>query len=330
MSKLPSFLTYSSDTQPGLSRIVRGKGFSYHTVDGAKVEDAPTLARIAGLGLPPAYREVWICATDHGHLQATGRDEAGRKQYRYHEKWRDWRDRLKYAALTDFGAALPALRARVRRDLGRESPDKAFVCAALVRLIDRASLRVGSQDYTDSNGSFGATTLLSRHVKITDGGVKLDYKAKGGKRVRKQLSDRKLHQVLQAIDDLPGREMFCWLDEDGEARGIDSADVNAYLAETLEGDFTAKSFRTWRGSVEAFAHACEAVDAGEAVTIKAMSERAAEALHNTAAICRSSYIHPDIVALGETEAPGKAIKACRGERLDGLRVAEAEMLSFLG
>jgi len=329
MSALPSFLTHSSDKEPGIARRVRGKGFSYHAHDGTKVDCDATLERIGTLGIPPAWREVWICTKEHGHLQATGLDERERKQYRYHPDWRVWRDRLKYAALPDFGRELPSLRARVSRDLGREQPDKAFVCAALVRLIDRASLRMGSPDYTDDNGSYGATTLLAKHVRMTDKGVKLNFVAKGGKRVRKQISDRKLHQVLQAIDDLPGREMFTWLDDDGEARRVDSADVNAYLSEALDGDYTAKSFRTWRGSVEAFAEACATEDV---LSVKAMSERAAIALHNTPAICRSSYIHPDIIALAEMEPKARIARLAKveGERVRGLRVAEAELLAFLG
>ena len=328
MAYMPDFLTHSRDSDPGISRRVRGRGFSYHHPDGTTVTCEGTRARIDALGLPPAWTDVWICAHEHGHLQATGRDARERKQYRYHELWRAHRDRLKYASLPAFGEALPALRQRVYRDLRRERPDRDFVCAALVRLIDRAALRVGNPEYADRNGSFGATTLRTRHVRLGEEDIRLDFRAKGGKRVRRRVGDRTLHRVLGRIDDLPGRELFRYVDEDGEVRSLDSSDVNAYLGQTLDDDFTAKTFRTWRGTVEAFAEACEAPEP----SIKGMCERAAAALHNTPAICRSSYIHPDVIALAEMDADAReaALEGPKAERRDGLRKAEAGLLAFLG
>ena len=327
MSAMPSFLVHVSDTEPGIKRRVRGRGFSYHHPDGTNVECESTLTRIRGLGLPPAWREVWICAHDHGHIQATGRDARGRKQYRYHDSWRVYRDQLKYEGLAEFGAALPALRARVRRDLARNRPDKPFVCAALVRLLDQAALRVGSEAYARENGSFGATTLREKHVRLGKGKLNLDFTAKGGKRVRKQVRDRTLHRALERIGDLPGRELFHYIGEDGSRHGLDSADVNSYIHTTLP-HATAKTFRTWRGSVEAFAEARDT----PTPTIKALCERAADALHNTPAIARTSYIHPDVIALAEMDSEARAAKleAVEGTRRDGLRVDEAEFLALIG
>ena len=325
MAALPRILRFSSDTEPGITRRVRGKGFSYHDEAGKRLSCEKALARIQSLGIPPAWRDVWICASAHGHLQATGRDARDRKQYRYHPEWRAHRDALKFANLVEFGNALPALRARVARDLSREKTDKRFASAALVRLLDRASLRIGNPEYTRDNGSFGATTLRSKHMKLTDEGLKLTFTAKGGKRVRKQVNDRTLNRVLQAIDDLPGRRLFSYIDASGGIRDLDSADINAYLGD--EQDFTAKTFRTWRGTVEAFTEACESEDP----TLKSLSERAARALHNTPAICRSSYIHPKVVKLAEMDGRprAKAIGKVEGERRDGLRAREAELLAFI-
>lgn len=331
MAAIPSILTHSSDADPGLSRRKRGKGFSYHAMDGARVADPKVLERVKDLGIPPAWTDVWICAQAHGHLQATGFDDRGRKQYRYHPEWRAFRDRQKYAALAQFGEALPALRARVRRDLGRNQPDQRFVCAALVRLIDRTSLRVGNDEYARENGTYGATTLRMKHISLDDSELRLGFTAKGGKRVRKQVSDTTLHRALERIGDLPGRELFHYIDEAGERRGVDSSDVNAYIAETLDGEISAKTFRTWRGSVEAFAECRDLHASGQAPTLKALSERAAESLHNTPAICRSSYIHPAVIDLvdSSSERRGKALLRVRGTRRAGLRADEAEFLALL-
>ena len=326
MSAMPQILTCSSDAEPGICRRVRGKGFSFHNPDGSKVEDAKTLDRITTLAIPPAWRDVWICPQEHGHIQATGYDARDRKQYRYHDKWREHRDALKFASLSDFGDSLPALRQRVRRDLGRNRPDKDFVCAALVRLLDKAALRVGTDAYARENKTYGATTLRMKHLSLLDAGhIKLDFTAKGGKRVRKQITDRTLHRAMERIGDLKGYEVFHYLTEEGRRCGVDSGDVNAYLNETLDSDFSAKTFRTWHGTVAAFEEALEADD----LTIKAMCERASGVLHNTPAICRSSYIHPEIIKLAEDEARARRLSATEKARRSGLRVAEARLLAFL-
>lgn len=310
-----------------MSRHVRGRGYCCKLPNGNTVACERMRARIEALAIPPAWTNVWICTNPNGHLQATGRDDRDRKQYRYHTDWRIQRDLKKFEALADFGAALPRLRARVVRDLKRESADYDFVCAALVRLIDRTPLRVGTKAYAEENGTYGATTLRARHIDFKENGLRLDFKAKGGKRVRKQVSDRRLHQVLQRIDDLPGQTLFCCRTEAGDTRNIDSADINAYLGETLDGPHSAKTFRTWRGSVAAYAECSEATS----LTIKAMCERAARALHNTPAICRSSYIHPDLIALADMSAEKREtrLKGPKSNRVSRLRVNEAGLLAFL-
>ena len=304
MSALPSILRHSSPDEPGISRRRRGSGFSYHYHDGRCVRSKSVRARIDALGLPPAYSDVWICRDAQGHLQAVGTDEAGRRQYRYHTEWRAFRDRLKYSQLEDFGRALPRLRARVEADLLRNRPDADMVAAAIVRLIDSAALRIGSQQYAKANKTFGASTLRSRHMRMEGPLLRFRFKAKGGKIVRKQIKDRTLARVLERTDDMPGYQLFTYLDEDDEVRTLKSDAVNAYISDAAGlDDVSAKTFRTWHGSVAALAHIA---DAPEGVTIKAVSEAAAERLHNTPSIARTSYIHPDIIALAETDDDARA------------------------
>ena len=315
VSALPSILRHSSPDEDGLTRRRRGRGFSYHYSDGRPVKAKRTLERIASLGLPPAYRDVWICRDEHGHLQACGTDDAGRRQYRYHPEWRAFRDRLKFDQLEDFGRALPRLRRRVEADLRRNRPDRDQAAAALVRLLDDAAFRIGSDAYARDNKTFGATTLRSRHLKMDGDTLRFDFRAKGGKRVRTQIKDRTLARVLERVDDLRGWELFTYLDDADEVRRLRSHDVNDYIADTMGVDgVSAKTFRTWRGSVCALDCAWEA---GRDLTIKAMSERAAAVLHNTPAIARDSYIHPEVIGLAEMEAPA------RRERLDRLDLRRA-------
>jgi len=320
MSTLPKLLRYSSDAEPGYTRRRRGKGFSYHETDGAILDKPDVVARLNALGLPPAYQEVWICKDPFGHLQATGRDEKGRKQYRYHADWSAFRNRQKFDSLADFADTLPNIRAKVTRDLRREFPDQKYVCAAIVRLIDRGALRVGNRGYEGE--SFGASTLRTRHFKMTEHGFALDYKAKGGKRVRKTIRDKTLAKILDQIDDLPGRNLFQYINARGDVCRLDSADVNAYLPD----DFTTKTFRTWHGSVAAFNAAGE-----KNPTIKSLSEAASARLHNTPAICRSSYIHPDVIALAEiSEAERREkVRALSPPSRRGLKLAERKCLALI-
>ncbi|WP_371395332.1 DNA topoisomerase IB [Fretibacter rubidus] len=311
--KMPESLRYSRDNENGIIRIKNKAGFSYLHHDKTLIENPQTLERIGALGLPPAYRDVWICKDDSGHLQATGLDEKGRKQYRYHADWTDFRARQKFRQIVAFGTALPSIRRRITRDLRGDDANKNFVCAALLRLIDRAALRAGHASYNAT----GATTLKRRHISLASHGLRLDFTAKGGKRVRKTIKDRTLAKVLQEIDDLPGRDLFQYIGVDGEVYNLDSGDANAYLRD----DFTLKTFRTWHGSVAAFGHALN----DSKPTIKAMSEAAAERLHNTPAICRSSYIHPDIIDLSK----GHDTKSYKDQKTPGLRKTERLMLAYL-
>ena len=296
---LPHGLVYVSDESPGIARRRRGKGFSYVGAAGQPL-DAAERARVAKLGVPPAWEHVWICPDRAGHLQATGIDAAGRKQYLYHTDWSAWRSRSKYDGLAAFGASLARFRARVSRDLEGEAGDLDFSLAAIAILLDRLHLRVGSVAYTAQNRTYGATTLLRRHLDLDGGVLRLRYRAKGGKQVEHTLRDRRLHATFEAIDDLPGRQLFKWVDAEGTVHAIGSHHVNAYLAEhTRLAGASAKSFRTWAGTMAAFETARETKGR---LTVRAMAGAAAERLNNTPAIARSSYIHPAVLKLAEVDA----------------------------
>ncbi|WP_306150449.1 MULTISPECIES: DNA topoisomerase IB [unclassified Roseibium] len=323
-------LKYVSDQEPGITRIRRGRGFSYHLPGGDLLRDEEHLMRVRALGIPPAYSDVWFCLSADGHLQATGLDARGRKQYRYHADWLTFRDRTKFDQLLPFGNALPRIRNRVRTDLKGAADRERTVLAALCVLLDKAHLRVGNQVYADENGSFGATTLLKRHVRITGDRLQLSFTAKGGKRVRRSVKHATLSRQLEKISDLPGRQLFVWRGEDDRLRPVDSGRLNAYLADVSGLDITAKTFRTWAGSVAAFDLARQRVADGTRPSIKAMSEEAAAVLFNTPAICRSSYIHPAIVRLADPETAVDEdwfVSASGVEKR--LKKAESLMLDFL-
>lgn len=320
MSNLPDILRYSSDAEPGYMRELCGSDFSYCDVDGKLLSRGSEVDRIQSLGLPPAYQDVWICKDEFGHLQATGRDEKGRKQYRYHEKWRDFRDHQKFESLANFAEALPSIRSKISRDLRREKPDKIFVCAAIIRLIDKGALRMGNRGYEGE--SYGASTLRTRHVTVTADGLKLDFKAKGGKRVRKIIRDKTLAKTLDHIDDLPGRHLFQYVNEKGGVSRLDSSDVNAYLPDA----FTAKTFRTWHGTLAAFQAARK-----EKPTIKSLCEAAATRLHNTPAVCRSSYIHPKVITLAEITEPDRlaTLSSLTAPAKRGIKLEEQNCLKLI-
>lgn len=325
---LPHGLVYVDDTLPGIRRLRRGKGFSYRHDDGKAILPAEK-ARIAGLGIPPAYRNVWICADADGHIQATGFDERGRKQYRYHALWQSWRSEVKYAQLPAFGAALPTLRRRLARDLQADAGDLSFSLSALTMLIDRTYLRVGSEAYVRANRTFGATTLLSRHLSLQDDLVRLRFRAKGGKQITQTLRDKRLHRILQTIGDLPGKNLFVYIDSDGTVRPVTSGQVNAYIAEASGiAGATAKTFRTWGGSLAAFEVARKAEGR---LTVKQMANASAERLSNTPAICRSSYIHPKVLSLANIREVDRLalFGALRPDSVADLSAGEARMLAFL-
>ncbi|MGR9453721.1 DNA topoisomerase IB [Rhizobium leguminosarum] len=319
-------LVYVSDTEPGIRRRRKGKGFSYVMPDGTTLADELQRARICALGLPPAYENVWICLYENGHLQATGFDARGRKQYRYHKEWQSFRSAGKFHQLIEFGRALPRIRRTVLRHLDTGAEDVNGVLAALTTLLDEAHLRVGNQAYVRENGTYGATTLLKRHLKIVDGQIELKFRAKGGKRVQRSLKHPRLQKILEEIADLPGRQLFVWKDESGALKPIDSGRLNAYLAEISGIPISAKTFRTWAGSLAAFGAARETIVGGGRPTVKQMSEAAAEALHNTPAISRSSYIHPAIIALAGND---HSLIENGSEPLRGLRAEENRLLDFL-
>jgi DNA topoisomerase-1 len=322
-------LVYVSDKMPGITRRRNGKGFSYWRPDGMRVTAAER-QRIDKLAIPPAYREVWICALENGHIQATGLDAKGRKQYRYHPDWTTAQSETKFARLSSFGAALPALRRRLRRDLQSSVGDLTFSLAALVMLLDRTLLRVGNTEYAATNRSYGASTLLSRHLRVKDGVVRLSFVAKGGKRVQRTLNDRRLNRILQAIGDLPGRNLFTYLDENGAVRSLDSHSVNAYLANVAGPGVTAKSFRTWGGTLAAF-EAARATSTESRVNVASMAKAAAERLDNTPTVCRKSYIHPSVINLSDLAGPEreKILSGVAPDDLPEMRAAERHLLAFL-
>ncbi|RYI17432.1 MAG: DNA topoisomerase IB, partial [Acetobacteraceae bacterium] len=320
-------LVHVSDRDPGILRRQRGRGFSYVTPEGGR-PGPDELERIRRLGIPPAYRDVWICVLPNGHLQATGIDARGRKQYRYHPDWALARSETKFSQLITFGTSLAALRRAVQRDLRQEAGDLAFTRAALVLLMDKTLIRIGDPVYTAENKSFGATTLLSRHLRVENGGIRLNFVAKGGKKVQMSLRDRRLERIFNEIGDLPGKHLFTYIDSDGAVRRLMSQDVNAWLAEQTGASVTAKTFRTWGGTLAAFetALSCALSEApANKLTLRAMAEAASQRLHNTPTIAKKSYIHPAVLDLAAIPADELAERLSKVEPPPdcGLRGTEA-------
>ncbi|HEY8572355.1 DNA topoisomerase IB [Phenylobacterium sp.] len=310
-------LAYVSDQDPGIRRVKFGAGFSYRDADGKPVGDEKTLDRIRKLAIPPAWTDVWICPSPRGHIQATGRDVKGRKQYRYHDRWREVRDSGKFDRVIEFGRALPKLRTRVEKDLARRGLPREKVLAAVVRLMEITLIRVGNEEYAKQNKSFGLTTLRDRHAKIAAGGAMFEFKGKSGKVHKTGFRDRRLAGIVKACQDLPGQRLFQYIDEDGVQRVVESADVNAYLREALGEDYSAKDFRTWAGTVAA-ARALALQPACASATeakrnINTCVKAVAGVLGNTAAVCRSAYIHPLVLQTYEEGAlplkPGASDRA---------------------
>lgn len=292
-------LRYATDARPGIQRHRAGRGFTYLRPDGSRVRDAPTLARIRALAIPPAWGQVWIAPDPLGHLQATGRDARGRKQYRYHPRWRARRDTTKFDRAIEFGRTLPRLRARIRRDLARHGLPREKVLAAVVRLLELTLIRVGNDEYARSNRSFGLTTLRGRHADIAGSRLRFRFRGKGGVVHVVGVRDRRLSAVVRRCQELPGQELFEWVDDEGGIHDVRSEDVNDYIHEATGGPFTAKDFRTWAGTVLAY----RALRAAEPSLTEVAARRAvvaairvtAERLGNTAAVCRRSYVHPAVV-----------------------------------
>lgn len=322
-----SDLLYYPDSRPGIRRVRRGRGFSYVAPDGTRIDARDERARIETLAVPPAYEDVWISPKPLGHLQATGRDARNRKQYQYHPDWRAFRDAQKFDRLADFGDHLPALRRRILRTLRNgEAGDEAFAVAAILALIDRASLRVGHPAYARENRSFGATTLRRRHVTLDGDRIALHFTAKGGDRVRRTLRDGTLERTLSRLGDLPGPELVRWIDESGHARAVTSEMVNRFLTDfTGDPSLTAKTFRTWNGS----AAAMEVASRPGRLTIASMAQAASERLHNTPTVARNAYIHPRVVALAELPEDDRAALLSSAPERRGLRQSEAHLLHLL-
>src|SRR6476661_4317566 len=292
-------LRYVSDATPGIHRRRAGRGFSYVAPDGRPLRDQATLARIKSLAIPPAYTDVWICPVPNGHLQATGRDARGRKQYRYHPRWREVRDETKFGRMVDFSEALPRLRRRVDADLARPGLPKVKVLAAVVRLLECTGIRVGNEEYARSNRSFGLTTLRDHHVEISGSTMRFEFRGKSGKTHRVALSDRRLARIVARCQAVPGAELFQYVDDEGGRVAIGSGDVNDYLRAITGEDFTAKDFRTWAGTlqaVEALEEFGPADTTREAKsTILRAIDQVAERLNNTRAVCRKYYVHPAVL-----------------------------------
>jgi DNA topoisomerase-1 len=330
-------LRYVSDTAPGIRRRRVGRGFVYLGPDGARVTDATVRRRIRALAIPPAWRDVWICALAHGHLQAVGRDARSRKQYRYHARWRVARDESKYARVLAFGRALPRIRERVDRDLARPGLPRAKVLATVVRLLETTFIRVGNEAYAKANGSFGLTTLREHHVDVSGSTLRFEFRGKGGKPVSVDVTDRRLARIVKRCQDLPGQELFQYVDADGARQTVDSADVNAYLREVGGDEFTAKDFRTWAGTVLAALALQEFQAFDSAIEAKRNILRAVESvagqLGNTPAICRRSYVHPAVI---DAYLDGLVLASLRKrteqrltDALPGLRPEEAAVLALL-
>jgi len=315
-------LTYVSDLDPGIRRRKAGHGFNYVDAHGKPVTDEPSLDRIRKLAIPPAWTDVWIAPTEHGHIQATGRDVKGRKQYRYHERWREVRDEHKYDRLIAFGRALPRLRKRVARDLARRGLPREKVLAAVIRVMEITLIRVGNEEYAKANKSFGLTTLRDRHAKIGGAEAVFEFRGKSGKVHTTGFHDARLARIVKACQDVPGQRLFQYLDDDGQRHAVESADVNAYIRETLGDDFSAKDFRTWAGTVaaaRALISLPECVSDGEArKNVVACVKAVAGVLGNTPAVCRKAYIHPAV--LEAYEAGALALKANGDDRAFELAV----------
>lgn len=292
-------LRYVSDAQPGIRRLRCGKGFRYTDANGKAVRDKETLKRIRSLVIPPAWTRVWICASANGHLQATGRDARGRKQSRYHPRWREVRDETKYERMREFAAALPAIRARVAQDLALPALPRQKVLATIVSLMEQTHIRVGNAEYAKENGSYGLTTMRSKHVEVKGTEVTFSFQGKSGVRHTVSLRDRRLAKIIRRCEELPGYELFQYVDGDGTRHNIDSADVNEYLREITGQHFTAKDFRTWAGTVMTCDLLREMVpfesEAQAKKNVVAVIKQVAAKLGNTPAVCRKCYVHPAVL-----------------------------------
>ncbi len=330
-------LRYVSDAKPGIRRVRCGKGFRYTAPGGSTIHDQETLRRIKSLVIPPAWTGVWICTIPNGHLQATGRDARGRKQSRYHPRWREVRDETKYERMVQFAQALPVIRERVKKDLALSGLPREKVLATIVSLMEQTHIRVGNQEYAKENGSYGLTTLRTKHVEVHGSRVIFDFHGKSKVHHTVSLEDRRLARIIKQCEDLPGYELFQYIDGDGERHTIDSSDVNEYLREITGQHFTAKDFRTWAGSVlacdllrgmGAFENATQAKK-----NVVAAIKSVAAKLGNTPSVCRKCYVHPVVLEayLGgiSVEEAKAEIEEEIGDDAHALRKEERDLLRLL-
>jgi DNA topoisomerase-1 len=292
-------LRYVTDRSPGIRRRRVGKGFVYFGVDGQRITDAETLRRIRALVIPPAWTDVWICPSESGHIQVTARDARGRKQYRYHPRYREIRDETKFDRLLAFSRQLPAIRARVERDLKLTGLPREKVLATVVRLLEATSIRVGNDEYARTNRSYGLTTLRSDHVEVSGSKLRFEFRGKSGKDHSVEVTDARVAHIVQRCQSLPGEELFQYVDEEGRRQTVDSGDINSYLRETSGADITAKDFRTWAGTVIA-ARALTEIGAAHTEREKKRNilqalDLVAERLGNTRTVCRKYYVHPSLL-----------------------------------
>jgi len=328
-------LRYATADRPGITRRRSGRGFTYRDIDGGTIRDAETLRRIRTLAIPPAWTDVWISPSPLGHIQATGRDARGRKQYRYHERWREVRDEAKYGRLGDFAKALPRIRERIDADLARAGIPRERVLATAIRILEETFMRVGNVEYARANGSFGLTTLRAKHVDVDGSRIVFRFRGKSGKDHEVDMRDRRLARVISRLEQLPGQELFRYLDDDGELRTIGSDDVNEYLREISHEDVSAKDFRTWAGTVLA-ARALAVL--GPARNERIANKRVVQAidvvaarLGNTRAICRKCYVHPGILdAYMKGDLPAALARPERARRGHALSTHEAAVAALLG
>jgi DNA topoisomerase-1 len=333
---MPEGLVYASDQQPGFTRTKRGKSFVYRQANGHQLLDVKGLARIEKLAIPPAYTAVWICSNPQGHIQATGRDARGRKQYRYHADWRRVKSETKFDRLPEFGAALPSIRAKVKRDLAAcagAAIQRETILATIVRLLDTTLVRVGNDEYARSNGSFGLTTLRKRHVDIRGSQLRLRFRGKSGVQHDVTFSDPRVARIVRRCETLPGQELFHYVNEKGEVHSVGSTDVNDYLEAACKGKLTAKDFRTWHGSELALRLWRKLGEAEQLQPTAAQANRllveVAGLLGNTLAVCRKSYVHPRVLALLAGEPESRKPPAGATKRKAGLTASEQDFLALL-
>jgi DNA topoisomerase-1 len=334
VTEVPPGLVWVSDAKPGIRRVRKGDGFIYRTPDGKLLRNPAELQRIARLAIPPAYEEVWVCTDPRGHLQATGRDARGRKQYRYHPDWRLARDADKFERMLEFGAALPRIRRRVAADLAAPvgaQPGREAVLATLVRLLDTTLVRVGNDEYAKSNGSYGLTTLRNRHAAVSGSRLKLRFRGKSGVVHEVALEDPRVARVVRRCQAMPGQELFQYEDEAGVTHAVGSAEVNDYIREAAGAAFTAKDFRTWHGSVLALTLWVSrgVAEAASRLGANQVLAEVARRLGNTVAVCKKAYVHPRVLEVLATEAAAGPVDAKPPSRRAGLSAAERQLLAFL-